>query len=319
MADIVLTGASGFVGRHLREALTGAGKHVIGTAKSPQAGLTPLDVTDEAVVRQFFRSLSPVPDAVVHLAAIAHPRSRRVAAADFDRVNHLGWRRVLEEGRAVGIRRFVLFSSAAVYGDVGRRVSETAPRRPSGAYAVSKRDAEDVAFTAMESGVAVTVLRFPVIYGEAFLNDLRARAYVPGMSGRVLLRITGAQPHYGLCAVENAVDAVRHLLQLPAVSSVFNVADREPCAQDTIRRIIGAADRRRACIAVPAGAAGRAIAFGTALLPRPFAESIRANGAKLFSGLTLDTSRFGATGFVPRYGIADLARLLAVTAAERPC
>jgi nucleoside-diphosphate-sugar epimerase len=289
-------------------ALQAAGLDAIGTARTPAAGIVPMDVREVGAVRRFFRTCPDAPDTVVHLAAAAHPRGRSIEPAEFDRVNHVGWRNVLSEGRAAGAQRFVFFSSAVVYGDAGREISETAPRRPIGPYATSKRDAEDVAFRAIDDGAWVAVLRFPVIYASEALDDVRVRAYVPGTSNRLLLGIAGAEPVFSLCAVQNAASAALHALTGGLSAGAYNVADVNVYRQADVRRAVASVDDIRWTMHVSAGLVGRVIRVLSAAAPFGLRDTLQANYEKMFVGLTLDTSRIAASGFTPTSSLTEVGR-----------
>jgi nucleoside-diphosphate-sugar epimerase len=307
LRSVVVTGADGFVGRRVATALQADGLTVAGTSRRASGGpLKTLDVTDVAAVRAFFRGL-PQQDAVVHLAAIAHPRRRHIPPAEFDRVNHLGFRHVMDEAIAAGVRRVVFFSSAVVYGaDRGRGVTEDAPRRPVGPYAHSKRDAEDRCFEAIAAGREVVVFRFPVIYGQDFLADLRVRAYVPFTGGRLLLRIVGAQPAFSLCSVENAADAVRYALGGTVPAGVYNIADRCEYPQEEVRQTIASIDGVRPALPIPAALATASVRLVTSVVPGGIRDAVRAQADKLFTGATIDTTRIRRLGFVPRHTLEEL-------------
>jgi nucleoside-diphosphate-sugar epimerase len=307
LRSVVLTGADGFVGRRVAAALQADGVTVVGTSRRASGGaLKTLDVTDVTAVGSFFRTLPPQ-DAVVHLAAIAHPRGGRIPPADFERVNHLGFRHVMDEAIAAGVRRVVFFSSSVVYGDdAGHGITEDAPRRPAGPYARSKRDAEDRCFEAIAAGREIVVFRFPVIYGQELLADLRVRAYVPFSGNRLLLRVIGPQPAFSLCSVENAVDAVRHALNGGVPPGVYNIADSREYPQAEVRETIASIDGARPALPIPTALATVSIRVASSVLPGGVRDAVRAKAAKLFAGSTIDTARICRLGFIPRHTLEEL-------------
>jgi GDP-4-dehydro-6-deoxy-D-mannose reductase len=149
---ILLTGAAGFVGTHLRRVLatTFPDAEIIGISQHPQAGLTALDMTDMAAVTAIVRHVRP--DACIHLAAItAVPIARRYPEAAW-RVNLLGTlalaRAILE---TVPDCVFLFVSSSEVYGRSfrsGLALQETALLEPMNTYAATKA-AADLAVGAM--------------------------------------------------------------------------------------------------------------------------------------------------------------------------
>lgn len=302
----LVTGAGGFVGRRLCAAFADAGWTVVAAGRAPGGGGVALDVTDAAAVRALVERERP--DAVVNLAAIAHRKRQRITAEDYDAVNHRGARHLLDASVAAGVRRFVHFSSASVYGEEGRRapVREDDPRRPVGAYALSKARAEDACLEAAAGGMECAVLRFPAIYAPGWVLDVRKRAYVPGMGGRLLLELRGDSPRHSLCALEHAVEFALHAAGGGA-AGVFNVADAPAYAQREIVDVIGALDGVSRRLRLPGGAGALPLAVA-ALVPGSLGRQVRSHGWKLLRGQTLDTARAAAAGFVPRHRLGDLLR-----------
>ncbi len=105
---ILVTGAHGFVGRHLSAALRARGHEVVATEHAARAGAhdegaLAVDVTVRS--RSAARSISRGPDAVAHLAAQAFvPASLQDPAGTFA-INAGGTLNVLEAARALGARR----------------------------------------------------------------------------------------------------------------------------------------------------------------------------------------------------------------------
>lgn len=306
---MLVVGSGGFVGRALVPALRAAGLAVAGATQHPRAAdERGVDVTDEGSVRALFAGLGAPPRAVVHLAAIAHRPASTVPAGAYDAVNHRGAVHVLRAARQAGARRFVLFSSASVYGDAGRAepVGEDAEPRPAGEYGASKARAEDACRAAIAEGFACAMLRFPAIYARDWLVDVRKRAYVPGRSGKVLLRVPGRPPRYSLCAVQNAVQAVRAALGDGFAPGAYNVTDGEPYTQDEVARVIGAIDGVSRRVSIPRPLARLALWNAPALLPAARRAGMRDNYWKLFEGLVLDDARIRAAGFRPTVRLDSL-------------
>jgi GDP-4-dehydro-6-deoxy-D-mannose reductase len=163
---VLVTGAHGFVGRHLIPALRARGHEVIEADRAVRAeGDLPLDVTDALAVRAAFDLARP--DAVAHLAAQASVDDGvRDPDATFA-VNAGGTLHVLDAARAVadeGLHpRVLIASSADVYGaqpPASYPVLETAPPLPRNAYAASKAAAEALAQAyAYSYGVDAVVTR----------------------------------------------------------------------------------------------------------------------------------------------------------------
>ena len=163
---VLVTGAHGFVGRHLTSALRARGHDVVEADRTERDGeALKLDVTDPLAVRAAFDLVGP--DAVAHLAGQAFvPQSLRNPAATFA-TNAGGTLNVLDAARGVagdGQRpRLLIVSSAEVYGAQPREaypLRETAPALPRNPYAASKAAAEALAQAYARSyGVDAVVTR----------------------------------------------------------------------------------------------------------------------------------------------------------------
>ncbi|GAC1582275.1 MAG: GDP-6-deoxy-D-mannose reductase [Candidatus Elarobacter sp.] len=147
---VLVTGAHGFVGRHLVAALHARGHVVVQADRVPSDDALPVDVTDPLSVRGAFELVRP--DAVVHLAAQAFvPASVADPRATFD-TNASGTLHVLDAAQAQAEEghppRVLVVSSADVYGaqpDDAFPLRETIAPRPMNPYAASKIAAEALA------------------------------------------------------------------------------------------------------------------------------------------------------------------------------
>lgn len=152
---LLLTGASGFVGRYLRHGL------------ESQFDITTLGRSaGSGVVCDLGRQIPSLPsepfDAIIHAAGAAH-----TAGADFMRVNAGGTRRLLGalESAQKSPAAIVYISSVAVYGlTKGENIDETAPVNPASHYGESKARAEEIlADWCSATGVKLSILRPPLI------------------------------------------------------------------------------------------------------------------------------------------------------------
>lgn len=266
---IVVTGATGFFGTGIVNALRDSGHEVVATARHIDAagqGAERMDVTDPDQCRAVIRPGRGI-DAVVHAAAIAHIPHAALHADECHQVNAEGTRHVADAAAAAGVPRFVLISSVSVYGDsdLPPRVDETTPLRPEGAYGRAKRDAEGFV-TALDRPWQAVVLRMASMYSERFLLNIRKRVEPP-MIGRVCRVMIGAGVRrYSFCALANGTDVVRRAVEGTLAPGTYNVADRHDYSQREIALALDRLDGRRPAVPLPVSLA-RAVRPVIAALP----------------------------------------------------
>ena len=153
-----ISGARGFVGRHLAAHLTARGDDVV---ELDLDGALPFDVTDhDAVVA---RISAEQPDAVYHLAARSHVGESWGAGDALTRVNVGGTRAVVDACVRAGVGRVLVVGSAEQYGAVHADelpVRESTALRPITPYGETKVAAEQVALDAhRDHGLGVVCAR----------------------------------------------------------------------------------------------------------------------------------------------------------------
>jgi GDP-4-dehydro-6-deoxy-D-mannose reductase len=163
-APPLVTGAAGFAGGHLVDALLTRGPHVAawghrGGSSAPQAtdgrvNWAEIDVLDRDAVR---RALAEVrPSAIYHCAGVAHVGEAWSAPARALQVNALGTHHLLEGVRDAGLTCPVLVvGSALVYRPSTQPLSEDDPIGPADPYGVSKLAQEMLALRAQQASVFV--------------------------------------------------------------------------------------------------------------------------------------------------------------------
>jgi UDP-glucose 4-epimerase len=178
----VVTGGAGFIGSHTVDRLIASGHHVVvlddfRTGKranlAQHAGSGQLDVCVCDVAHGIFAALAPITarrgpvERIVHLAAqVSVVQSVENPLTDMQ-INYGGTLHVLEYARAMGVKKVVFASSAAVYGDVATLpVPEDAPTRPVSPYGIDKLASEHALdYYAAVHSVPTTALRFFNVYG----------------------------------------------------------------------------------------------------------------------------------------------------------
>jgi nucleoside-diphosphate-sugar epimerase len=185
---VLVTGAAGFVGSHLVEALLGAGHTVLGVdRRTPttdrMAAVNLAAVRDHPRLRLLHRDIvtDDLTDAVAGCVAVYHlaaiPGVRASWGSRFDeyaRVNIIGTRRVLDACVRAGIRRVVVASSSSVYGSVDRPSRETDVTRPISPYGVTKLASEQLCLASAlrHPDLVVCALRYFTVYGPRQRPDM---------------------------------------------------------------------------------------------------------------------------------------------------
>ncbi len=252
--SVLVTGASGFVGGALCEALSHVGREVIPAVRCTRT------IHNERVVGHIGRDTDwspalPGVDVVVHLAARVHVMSdeEEYPLAAFRSVNTEGTLNLARQCAAAGIRRFVFVSSIKVNGE-GRKqpYGESDQASPRDAYAISKWEAEQ-GLREIESatGMEVVILRPPLVYGPGVgANFLRLMRSVkkgwPLPFGRV-------ENRRSLLYLGNFTDAIRLCLEHPAAAGkTYLLSDGEDVSSaDLVRHLARAMNRPARLLPVP--------------------------------------------------------------------
>jgi GDP-4-dehydro-6-deoxy-D-mannose reductase len=222
-----ITGARGFVGRHLTTHLQQLGDDVVALDLD---GEQPVDVTDGAAVRA--RIASAAPDVVYHLAARTHVGESWDTVDAVRAVNVDGTAHVLAACAEAGVRRVLVVGSAEQYGrvdDPSVPVNESTPLHPVSPYARSKADAEALALeTAGVEGLDVVCVRAFNHTGPG----QSPRFLVPAIAARIAraehdreddIAIGNLDPVRDYSDVRDVVRAYRLLIEHGESGVVYNV------------------------------------------------------------------------------------------------
>jgi nucleoside-diphosphate-sugar epimerase len=223
---VLVTGADGFVGRHLVPFLAKRGYTVVAASRAAALFENPnvVSVKLPDLSKPFeWSPLLDQCDVVVHLAGIAH----KFAVDDlYDRVNHQTTAALAHAASSIGIKHLVFVSSiAAQSGSFSdRELTETDPPRPNNAYGRSKLAAEKAV---RASGVKFTILRPVVIYGAGEKGNFATIHRISRLP--VPLPFGALKARRSVLSIENFNSAVETALTNPlAYDETFIVADPTP-------------------------------------------------------------------------------------------
>lgn len=290
---VLVTGASGFVGRSLHSALSLRKNEIVVTTRTAQseqnAASNSIVVSNIGATTNWSSALSGA-DAVVHLAARVHVM--RDTAIDplteFRCVNTNGTLNLARQAAAAGVRRFVFLSTIGVNGNattLGNLVSETDTPRPHDPYSISKHEAEiGLRAIAASAEMEVVIIRPTLVHG----------AHAPGNFGKlkgvvargIPLPLASINNRRSLVGIDNLVDLIVTCLEHPAAANeTFLVSDGEDLSTPSlIRRMARAMNRPARLLPLPEKAL---MAVATMLGSRDAAQ-------RLCGSLQVDTSKVRA-------------------------
>lgn len=251
MSDhVLLTGGLGQVGSYICESLVARG-HIVtildnlsspANPYSPEANFVKGDIRDAGLVS----ILANQADIIIHCAAQIYV-SRSMDDPIFDAQNNvLGTLNLLNAARKAGIKRFVYFSSAAIYGDtVHLPVSESHPQEPLSPYGASKLSGEKYALMFHRAyGLPTTSIRPFNIYSP---RQDPSNPY-SGVISKFIDNVSKGQPPviFGdgsatrdFVSVHDVVDMVMLMLENPAaVGKAFNCGTGKATRIDELAKTI---------------------------------------------------------------------------------
>lgn len=299
--DILVTGASGFVGRTLCNLLAASGRSCRKAVRRA-ATVAPdcAAVGDIGPDTNWGAALEGV-RCVVHLAARTHVLHDTAddPLAEYRRINVLGTERLAREAVARGVKRIVLLSSVKVNGErtFAQPYTEDDVARPEDAYGVTKQEAEQVlARIASESGLEVVVLRPPLVYGPGVRGNFLRLLNLAACG--VPLPLGSVHNLRSLVYVGNLADAIVRAIDAPhAAGRTYLVSDREDVSTAQLVRAIAGA----------LGVKPRLFPFPPRLLQ--IAGNLSGRGAevsRLTGSLQVDSSRIGRElAWNPRWRLSD--------------
>ncbi len=246
MKKVLVTGAAGFIGSHLAEALLARGDAVVGldefndyydpaikrkniakALKHPRYQMVEADICDEPSLRAVFERERP--EVVVHLAARAGVRPSLQDPNLYHRVNVIGGQHILDACRDYTPSHLVFASSSSVYGgSTAIPFTETDPvMRPISPYAATKRMNELQGHVYSHIyGVNVTMLRFFTVYGPRQRPDMAIRMFAKNLiEGRAIPMFGDGSTRRDYTYIDDIIDGVVRCVDRPFRYEIFNLGE----------------------------------------------------------------------------------------------
>ena len=169
---VFITGANGFVGSNAAEFLIARNITIIRVVRNPSISDEKFQKKSEILsYDKFYKTNLSANDSIIHCAGLAHQdRKKKVADSDYYMSNALHAREVFNHSSNFNIGKFVLLSSASVYGMPrdNERISEDHECKPVDAYGNSKILAENMILrqSRYAKKTKIIIVRPPMIYGS---------------------------------------------------------------------------------------------------------------------------------------------------------
>lgn len=258
MKNIAITGADGFIGSHLTEALLAEGCHVKALAQynsfnnwgwleqvsHPELEVVTGDVRDPNFCREFVKGA----DTVFHLAALIAIPYSYVAPDSYIDTNVKGTLNICQACRDAATERLLITSTSEVYGTAMRvPIDESHPRQPQSPYSASKIGADAIAMSFFNAfGLPMTLVRPFNTYGPR----QSARAIIPTIisqiaTGQRVIKVGDLSPTRDFNYVADTCRGFIEIARSPlTVGEEVNIATGTEVTMqqtlDTIARIMNA-------------------------------------------------------------------------------
>ena len=262
---VVVTGAAGFIGSHLAEALLDRGQDVVGidaftghypssdkwsnlSALLPRSGFE-LHRLDLATA-----DLAPLlagTTAVFHMAGRPGVRtSFGPRFSDYLHDNVLGTQRLLEACVHEGVPRLILASSSSVYGDApSYPTTEESRTRPVSPHGVTKLAAEQLCQAYAQpalSSMAVAILRYFTVYGPRQRPDMAFRRFMEAaLAGRPIVVYGDGEQTRDFTHVDDVVRATLLAMTAPVEGEPINIGGGRRVSLNEALHLVGVATGRR--------------------------------------------------------------------------
>ncbi|MEB0013783.1 SDR family oxidoreductase [Glaciimonas sp. Gout2] len=300
---ILLTGASGFVGRALSLRLIELGVKLICAVREPfslpdaQMEVI-LDINEKT---DWSRCLAGI-DTVIHVAARVHVMQEVSGdpLAEFRRVNGAGTLNLAKQAVESGVKRFIFLSSIKVNGEEtidGVKLTEKDIPNPQDAYGVSKYEAELGLFQiAKDTGLEVIIIRPPLVYGP----DVKANfaSMLRWVHSRVPLPFGAVKNKRSFVYLGNLISLIICCIEHPdAANEIFFVSDGDDLSiSELLNACAKALGKRSLLFSVPP--------VVLMLLASMFGK--RATAQRLLGSLQVDISKSKERlGWIPPISVND--------------
>ena len=243
---IIITGANGFLGSHLTNALVSAGTKVTqlvrlkDSSSNKEGSQIELDLTDRKRVAEIFSALQP--DYVIHLAGIKNRNDAGAQFRDSYDANLSISLNVIEAClRFNQLKRFVFLGSCDEYGRIAEPFDEMQREIPVNSYGLSKLAVTKILFGLYQScQFPSVVLRPTIIYGPSQGDEMFLSALIQSLLVQKDFAMTYGEQYRDFVYVDDVVDAIIKVLTATDCVNgvVINVGAGVSCQVKKIANLI---------------------------------------------------------------------------------
>lgn len=264
MKEVLITGATGFVGSALAQHLNQQGHPLIAAVRRTTAALP--TAIQQAPVGDLLPDTDWTPaldnvDAIIHLAARVHVMRDTATdpLAEFRRTNTAATLNLARQAAQAGVRRFVYLSSIKVNGETTQPGQPFTPDRKLNTsppplqkeglgedflqdpYALSKYEAEQgLREIAHQTGMEIVIIRPPLVYGAGVKGNFQSM--MKWLYKGIPLPLGNIHNQRSLVALDNLVDLITLCIEHPAAANqTFLVSDGEDLSTTALLRRLGTA------------------------------------------------------------------------------
>ena len=286
---VLVTGATGFVGKALTDKLYSDGYSVVAAVRRESAilegAVESVKVGNISAQTDWQQALNKV-DVVIHCAARAHVMGDTAAdpLAEFRQVNTAGTLNLVRQAATAGVRRFVFISSIKVNGEKteDRPFSPEDRFVPTDPYGLSKYEAEQgLLAVAKKIGMEVVIIRPTLVYGLGVKGNFSS--LLKWMKRGIPLPFGAIHNQRSLVALDNLVSFIAHCVNHPkAANEIFLISDGEDVSTtELLQKVSRAFGKRALLLPIPVSL----MTFSAKLLGK--ADVIN----RLFGSLQVDSSK----------------------------
>ncbi|MDN3434319.1 SDR family oxidoreductase [Pseudoalteromonas sp. APC 3356] len=256
---IAITGATGFVGRHLTKELIAKklSDKELSVEELVIIGRRPIDLSNTTFFKRsidgytdYSKALNSV-DVIIHCAARAHIMSddAKDPLAEFREVNTEGTFNLAKQAASAGVKRFIYISSIKVNGE---STTDSKPFKfndepnPLDPYGLSKAEAETKLLSlGKETGMEIVIIRPPLVYGEGVkANFASLMRFIEKGFPLPFRTIKGNKR--SLVSVYNLVDLIKVCIEHPKASNqIFLASDDDDLSTAEMVALIAKVQNRK--------------------------------------------------------------------------